>query len=265
MDNRLTPKYTWSDGQLTEAVRTSTHWRGVMRALDIQTNSAGVLRRIRRDVARLKLDVSHFRGSRTWSDADLTRALTEARNWDDALSSLGLASPEKATRLRIKGHAARLGLDLSHLESSNHVRSPLALRPDMRHLRDAAPALAATWFAMRGCLASFPIEPAAFDLLVSMPDGVKHIQVKTSTTRNRGSWAVVVGRRPHSVGNLGPRTTYDPDEIDLFFIVDGDLNMYLIPSRDIAGRTSILVRAYQRYLVGNVKEMMGGAAGPTAA
>lgn len=265
MDNRLAPKYTWSDEQLSEAVQTSPHWRGVMRALGIQTNSASVLRRLRRDVARLELDVSHFRGSRIWSDADLLRAVDKAITWDDVLSALGLGTPEKATRLRIQRHAARLGLDLSHLESAPLHPEPSTLRPDLRHLREAAPTMAAAWFTLRGCTASFPIEPAAFDLVVSAPDGVKHVQVKTSTTRSRNTWIVRIGRRPHSAGNQAPLTMYDPDEIDLYFIVDGDLSIYLIPSRDIAGRTSILVRAYQRYLIGNVKEMMTRTLVPGAA
>lgn len=258
MDNRLIPKYSWSDEQLTDAVRMSAHWRGVTRALGIQTNSEGVLRRIRRDAARLNLDVSHFRGSRTWSDADLTRAVTGARSWDDVLAALGLGTPRKETRLRVKGHAARLGLDLSQLELGRTVaQSPApGPRPDLRHLREAGPCMAAAWFMLRGCMASFPIEPAVFDLVVSMPDGVKYVQVKTSASRNSDSWQVNVGRRLHSAGNLGPRTTYDPDEIDLFFIVDGDLNVYLIPSQDIAGRISILVRTYQRYLVGDVRGLM---------
>ena len=190
--------------------------------------------------------------------------MTEARTWDDVLTALDLGTPRKETFLRLKGHAARLGLDLSHLESDRVRPESSALRPDQRHLRDAAPAMAAAWFTLRGCTASFPIEPAAFDLVVSAPDGVKHVQVKTSTTRSRGTWIVRIGRRPHSAGNQAPLTTYDPDEIDLFFIVGGDLNVYLIPSRDIAGRTSILVRAYQRYLVGNVKEMMARTPAPKA-
>jgi hypothetical protein len=43
----------------------------------------------------------------------------------------------------------------------------------------------------------------------------------------------------------------DPDVIDLFFIVDGDLAMYLIPSRVIAGRVQILLRTYRAYIVAN--------------
>ena len=66
---------------------------------------------------------------------------------------------------------------------------------------------------------------------------------------------VVVGRRPYSAGNRERLVPYDPELIDLFFIMDGDLTMYLIPSRVIAGRVGILLRTYEKYTVGN-------AAGP---
>lgn len=44
--------------------------------------------------------------------------------------------------------------------------------------------------------------------------------------------------------------------IDLFFIMDGDLTMYLIPSRVIAGRVAILLRTYEKYIVGNAAGLM---------
>jgi hypothetical protein len=65
----------------------------------------------------------------------------------------------------------------------------------------------------------------------------------------------VVGRRPYSEGNRKGLVPYDPELIDWFFIVDGALALYLIPSKVIAGRVGILLRAYTRYIVGN-------AAGP---
>ncbi|MCL2581072.1 MAG: group I intron-associated PD-(D/E)XK endonuclease, partial [Streptosporangiales bacterium] len=261
MDNRLKLKYSWTDEQLIEAARTSEHWRGVMRTLGIQTNSAGVMTRIRRDVARLKVDVSHFKGSRTWSDAELIRAVTTSFTWDDVLSALGLATVQQSTRQHLVRHAARLGLEISHLESPSPAAvTPTPVHPDLANLRSAAPSMAAAWFTLRGCPASFPAEPATFDLLASMQDGVKRVQVKTTTTwdKHRKSWLARIGRRPHSEGNRAPLIPYDPDEIDLFFIVDGDLTMYLIPVRDIAGKTSLLLRAYQGYIVGNVREMTGG-------
>jgi hypothetical protein len=45
-----------------------------------------------------------------------------------------------------------------------------------------------------------------------------------------------------NVGRLGHRVAYDPDVIDRFFIIDGDLTMYLIPSRAIAGRVGLVLR-----------------------
>lgn len=39
--------------------------------------------------------------------------------------------------------------------------------------------------------------------------------------------------------------------IDWFFIVDGDMTIYIIPSRVIAGRVAILLRTYSKYIVGS--------------
>jgi hypothetical protein len=50
-----------------------------------------------------------------------------------------------------------------------------------------------------------------------------------------------------------------PDLIDYFFIVDGDLNMYLIPSRVIAGRVALLLRTYKAYIAGNASGLLGTA------
>jgi hypothetical protein len=44
--------------------------------------------------------------------------------------------------------------------------------------------------------------------------------------------------------------------IDWFFIMDGDLNIYLIPSRVIAGRIAILLHTYTKYIVGNAAGLM---------
>ena len=60
-----------------------------------------------------------------------------------------------------------------------------------------------------------------YDLLVSMPDGIKRVQVKTTTYNGKNGWMIQVGRRPYSIGNNARLVPYDPDSIDLFFIVDG--------------------------------------------
>lgn len=127
-------------------------------------------------------------------------------------------------------------------------------------LRDAALPISAAWFTVRGSTISLPIEQAVYDLMVQSDDGIHRVQVKTTTTKSTGNGTVTVSRRPYSVGNLAPRMPYDPDVIDYFFIVDGDFDMYLIPSRVVAGRVAIQLRTYRKYLVGNASALLGADA-----
>ena len=150
-------------------------------------------------------------------------------------SELGLAHDSVDDRTRVKAHAARLGLDVSRLygSSTKEVARPV-FRPDVKHLREAGTAIA------------------------TMPDGIKRVQVKTTTFNKRG-WLVRVGRRSYSVGNRAPLVPYDPDLIDLFFILDGELTMYVIPSRVIVGRVAILLNNYSEYVVGSAAFLMKGS------
>jgi hypothetical protein len=262
MDRPSSHPRTWSDAQLTEAVKVSSSWRGVMRELGLTATSAGAIRIVRRHAVRLGLDTSHFRGKRRWSDAQLRHAISEARSWDEVLTALGLSTNSGNARTHIKSHAIRLGLDFSHLGSgTSTMTQPCALKPDLMHLREAGASIAAAWFTLCGCTALFPVEPAMYDLVVSMPDGLSRVQVKTTTSTGKNGWQVTVSRRPYSPGNLAPRVPYDPEIIDYFFIIDGDLNLYLIPSKMIAGRIGLLLRTYKEYIVGNASGLFGEAVG----
>jgi hypothetical protein len=248
---------TWSDSELKDAVAASANWRHVMRALGLNADSAGAIRIVRRHVERLGLDTSHFRGRRIWSDAQLRRAVIDSRSWDELLTTLGPTSRSEDGRIRVKAHAIRLGLDLSHLENPiGNSPEPGEVKPDLRYLRDAATSLAASWFALCGLSVALPAEPTVYDLLVVMQDGIKRVQVKTTTCYSKDGWTVVVGRRPYSIGNRERRIPYDPESIDCFFIVDGDLTIYIIPSRVIAGRVAILLHTYTKYVVGNAAGLM---------
>jgi hypothetical protein len=232
-----------------------------MRELGLNATSAGAIRFIRRNAVRLGLDTSHFRGKRRWSDAQLRRAVSESRSWDEVLDALGLAINGGGMRTHVRSHAIRLGLDFSHLESDvATVPEPRALRPDLKHLRQAGASLAAAWFTLCGCDVLFPIEPAVYDLVVAIPEGLSRVQVKTTTHYSKDGWIVTVGRRPYSIGNNLPLVPYDPDVIDYFFIIDGDMNTYLIPSRVIAGRVTLLLRAHTNYIVGNASGLLGADA-----
>lgn len=250
----LAPHSTaWSDEQLPAAVAAATSWRGVMRQLGLNPSNGGATQTVRRHAAWLGLDTSHFRNNRTWSDDMLRRAVTEGRTWDEILTKLGRSSQAGGERALVKAHALRLGLDLSHLgRPEPHVAESFELRPGLAHLRGAAESLAATWFRLCGRNVLTPAEPDSYDLLVDMPGDMKRVQVKTTTFKSKDGWLARIGRRPYSIGNNAPLVPYDPEVIDLFFIVDGDLTVYVIPSRAVGGRTQILLRAYTKYIVGNV-------------
>jgi len=219
--------------------------------------SAGAIRVVKRHVVRLGLDTSHFTGQRRWSDAQLRRAAAAAYSWPELMLDLGLVPNSTDERTRIKAHAIRLGIDLSRLTAPPaDLGARPGLKPDVKHLREAGTAIAAMWFLLCGCNASIPMEPTIYDLLVSMPDGIKRVQVKTTTYYNDG-WAVQVGRRPYSVGNRGRLVPYDPDLVDLFFILDGELTVYVIPSRVIAGRVGILLNNYSEFIVGSAAFLTG--------
>lgn len=139
----------WSDSQLANAVMTSTNWRAVMRALGLNATSASQKRR--------------------WSDAQLRQAVIESRSWQEVISRLGLTTGYGATT-HIKSHTVRLGLETSHLSRLSHTgrlpSEPRAqasdLKAQLKYLRVGAGTLAATWFALRGCAVSLPIEPALY-------------------------------------------------------------------------------------------------------
>jgi PD-(D/E)XK endonuclease len=121
--------------------------------------------------------------------------------------------------------------------------------------------VAAAWFALRGCAVSFPAEPTVYDLLADTPQGIMRVQVKSTTSVRKDGWQVGVGHHPDTHSKKGYLLAYSPDEIDLFFIIDGDMTIYLIPSRAIAGRVVIVLRTYRKYIVGNAQGLLGMAAG----
>jgi hypothetical protein len=261
MTKNNSDRRTWTDSQLASAVAKSRSWRGVMRELGLGVTSAGSIQAVKRHVNRLDLDTSHFTGQRRWSDAQLRRAVAGAYSWRELLDELGLAHDSADDRTRVKAHSVRLALDLSRLQPPDATQGSVPkLAIDLRRLRDAGTTIAAMWFLLCGCNASVPLEPTVYDLLVSMPNGVKRVQVKTTTYNGKDGWRAQVGRHPYSLGNNGLLAPYDPDDLDFFFILNGDLTMYLIPSLVLAGRVMILLRNYSQYVVGDLGSLMKGSA-----
>lgn len=190
-------------------------------------------------------------------------AVRNASSWRELGEMLGVTT-ESGMRSFIRGHAARIGLDLSHLSSpaqKPHGRPPAlsAASYEPEHLRRAAPALAMAWFVLRGFTPLLPIEPEPYDLAVNTPEGMQRVQVKSTTCKSKGDghWHVKVG---HGAGGLRDQDVllpYDHEAIELFFIVDGDINMYLIPSLTLAGRVRIAIDTYEKFCVGNGSGLLG--------
>ena len=187
---------TWSDSQLKEAVAASANWRHVMRALGLNANSAGAIRIVRRDVVRLEArthpisgesahGLTHNLGELSWMRNPGTNCL---RRWDWR----GVAGTG--------GHGLRLircvwGLTLRIWRTPSWTTPALpTVKPELRYLRDAASTIAASWFSLRGFNVALPVEPAVYDLLVTTPDGIKRVQVKTTTCYGKDGWTVKVGR-----------------------------------------------------------------------
>lgn len=213
---------------------------------------------MRRRAGELDLDTSHFSGNRRWSHAQLEQAIQLSSSWPEVAERLGLIR-ERRTGLRLKGDALRLGFDVSHLEDVHpHQRDDrYRVPPQLSELRRAAPSLAAAWFTLRGFAVTFPIEPQEYDLLVTGPRQVMRVQVKSTTSlTSNGKWQVGIGQRPHSVTKTGARAPYDPESIDLFAVINGVGDLYLIPMQVVAGLTGIYLSAYGDYKVGDVSSLL---------
>jgi hypothetical protein len=250
---------TWNDEQLRVAVEGNHSWRAVACALGLKGTSAGVVRTIKRHASRLELDTSHFTGQRRWSDTKLRQVMLGATCWADVLTGLGVVDNAE-NRVRVKGHSARLRLDTTHLKTPHAPPTggdqfAQSFRPEM--LRYAASAVAMAWFSLRGCAVALPTEPQEYDLLVTTAKGIQRVQVKTCAARDsKGRWQVGVGRRPYVLDKSAGKMPYDPDSLDLFFILLGDGSIYLIPSHVLAGRVGIDAAAYAPYRVGDASSLM---------
>jgi hypothetical protein len=228
---------TYSDEALIAAVATARSWRGVLRELGLLATSAAAARSVRRNAARLGLDSSHFTGRRRWTEQALADAVAASTSWSAVAKRLGLSGGSSTSLL--KGHALRLGLDASHFGTAP-VAAPVRanVQPDLAHLPRAGSLMAATWLTLCGYEISWPLEPARYDLVASRNGSLIRIQVKTSRRWGAGGWDVSLST------TSGGRRTYDPDDIDAFFVIDGDLEFYLIPVAAVGGRYSITLSRY---------------------
>lgn len=232
----------YSDDDLIRAMKSSTSWRGVLRMLGLRSSSAGAMRSVRAHADRLELSYSHFRGQRRWTDRQLMEAVASSATWSQVTVALGLTGSSATTTLR--GHAVRLGLSTAHLTTAaTEAPTDRDIRPQHVHLARAGSLMAAAWFELCGFPVSWPLEPSRYDLLVWRGGRADRVQVKTTTVRDGSTWQVRLSTTRKEV------RTYGPEEIEQFFIIDGDYNHYLIPVEVVGGLVAINLSAYRAYLL----------------
>jgi hypothetical protein len=231
---------SYSDQQLAEAVATSPSWRAVLRALGLAATSSAAIRSVRRNAERMGLDTTHFTGQRRWTTDQLAAAIATSSTWTEVQDKLGLSGGSSTSLL--KGHAVRLGIEAGHLgrAPSGLPKGMPTMRVELEHLPRAGSSMAAGWLMLCGYDVAWPLEPCRYDLVARRHQEFLRVQVKTTRLRSGNSWIV-------SLSTDGGRLTYDPDEIDYFFIVDGDLEYYLIPVATVGGLHAISLSAYARF------------------
>jgi hypothetical protein len=230
---------SYTEGQLATAVATSTSWRGVLRALGLAATSGSALRAAQVEAERVGLSSAHFTGQRRWTEDQLVRAVRDSTTWTAVRSRLGLSGGSSTAAL--KGHALRLHLDTEHLSRRARRAEGVPPHPSVENLSRAGTIVAAAWFELAGERVSWPLEPCRYDLLVWRGDGACRVQVKTTTQRSGTPREIRL-----SCTDSG-RAPYDPDEIDAFFLIDGDLRCYLIPIAVVGGYLTINLSAYPEF------------------
>jgi hypothetical protein len=244
-----------TEQQLREVVGANRSWRGVMCALGLRSSSFGP--KLRNACNELDIDYSHFR-SILATDAHLREVITTSTDWPTALARLGYAKGSGTARATVRKHCNRLGVDTSRLQASL-PRDPVVtdidgLRASIDNLRHAAPYMVLAAFTLLGIPATLAPEGSRYDIVAELPDlGLKRIQVKTSTRRDRtsASWACSLSRSEYDLtGSGGHRqAVYSSEEIDYFACIDGDLQLHVIPIAAVGGLRNINLRKYAAYRV----------------
>ena len=170
-------------------------------------------------------------------------AIPAAHSWADVFERLGVRGGGAATAVRVR--ARSLGVSVIHLDPKPRPsQACFGGAPNLGELRDAGSMMAAVWFVLRGYAVSWPLEPRRYDLLVENGERIYRVQVKTTTYRSGGSSIVSISNSRRS-----GRCVYTPDEIDYFFVIDGDCDAYLIPYEVVAGVQHISLRRYEHFRV----------------
>ena len=102
---------------------------------------------------------------------------------------------------------------------------------------------AARWLAEHGAAVGYPIGHSPhWDLVAELGDGrLIRVQVKTSTCRRNGRWAVTLCTRGGNQSWSGQSKLLDRSRIDYVFVHVGDGRRWFIPSEDLDAASGMLL------------------------
>jgi PD-(D/E)XK nuclease superfamily protein len=122
---------------------------------------------------------------------------------------------------------------------------------DPRGQGDRGELSAALWFGARGASVFMPLfhNNPDFDLIADWGEGVKRIQVKTSTYFNNGRWGITLCTRGGNRSWSGLVKRLDPTRYDYLFVLVGDGRRWLIPAAGVDGGSGVCLGGpkYARY------------------
>jgi hypothetical protein len=158
-------------------------------------------------------------------------------------------SPTKRYERRVAGAVAsraRRTRGLVELANAPPAPRPFSTEQAVENLRRSSIGIAIDWFLARGHCVSIPIEHAApYDLVVECDEGMKRVQIKTTSHRDsRGNWIVATHRMIYdptasAVTGHRRRRGYKENEVDWFFVVTAERTLFLLPIGLVAGKTAI--------------------------
>lgn len=244
---------TWTDEELAEAVAGTHSWRAATRALGMGSTSSYEL--IRRRAAELRLDTSHFRGKRSWTNEALAAAVAESKSWSAAGRRLN-GGTRGASVDSMREVAHRMGLHTSHLEVRQHREvNPVTELPDQTFANFGAEAeyLAAAWFVSRGYRVTLASSGLPYDLIVDCGGEIQRVQVKSSTMKPTAAGTVTV-KTSRLTASAGAKTNrrgqcYSPNDFDLFFVLTGEGHVFLVPLKDAVGHLNLSFGPESPYFV----------------
>lgn len=118
-----------------------------------------------------------------------------------------------------------------------------------KHKGNCGLTTAISYFTEKGYIVSLPLnDTQEYDFIAEIKGELKKVQVKKTTQKSRyGSTVVDLrntgGTKGYTYSKVGD------SQIDLLFVVNDEMKMWMIPKEDIKNRSTLTLKA-SKYLVG---------------